>query len=321
MLSQSIDIFGRSRAGTALGDAMVLRAQSELRLARADLQSEVISLYGETVAAAELAKSGRESQAIAERLQEAVKRLVEEGRSPGIQLTRITVEAERARISADQRESEYAANLHRLAAAIGKKPDEISPAGFPTVAIVGSEQGDLVSQLPELMLLGAEVEEAEAEARIARTGAMPELELQARRTPWQEPNPRYGLRVQLSLPLFDYGRSRNETKSAQKKAEAARRSLSDAALIAKAEREAVSLQLAAATEEVRRYESTASTAKTLVDRTEVGLREGANSLIDVLDSLRTYREVEESLVESKRRLSNAQARYLRASGTLLEVKE
>lgn len=319
VLAQPIDIFGRTAASRSAGNAGVKRAEAELRSTLSELQNDVITLYCETAASASLAQSAEESKKIAKDLEQATRKLVEEGRLPGVQLSRISIEAERARIVAKQRKAEYEANQLRLATAIGLPVAEVTVTGFPNVVPVSVEKDKLTSQRGDLMILAAEVREAEAEARIATTNALPELEVQGRRTPWQESNVTYGVRVQLSIPLYDFGKARNERKAALTRAAAARASLEDAARIAKAEVDAAQIEAIAAQEQITSLEAVQRSTRDLVERTQVGLREGASTLFDVIDSLRALREAEESLAEARLALVLAQARSLKASGLLLEV--
>jgi outer membrane protein TolC len=116
---------------------------------------------------------------------------------------------------------------------------------------------------------------------------------------------------------LDGGRSRHEEDSANKHAEATRSALEDALSIAFAETETTRLEVDGAQEQVAALEAAVATAQELVARTQVGLREGANTLIDVLDAARTLREIQDNLIEARVTLATAQARYLRATGTLL----
>lgn len=317
VIAHPLDFFGRSRAGFALGDAQVAQAEASLRQTLAEIQGDVVTLYSETVAAREQARIASESLLISERLHEAIKNLVTEGRVPGIQSTRVSIEVERARLTAKQRDAEFRSNLHRLAAAVGTTDEAAAPGDFPVLRIPEFTTQTLQSSRFDLLLLSAEVRVAEAEAGVARASARPELEIQARKSAWQDQDQRFGARIQLSFPLFDGGRVRAEVGAASKRAEAAKRALEDATKNAVAEIEAAKIEIDAINEQVLGYASMARTARDLVEKSQLGLREGANTLVDVLDALRAFREVEQALVEARLRLLVASARYLRASGQTL----
>lgn len=318
MLSQPVDIFGRTSAMRRTGDALVMRAEANLRQTELDLQSDVVNLYVENVAAASRLAIAKDAEETSRRLLEAVQALVDGGKLPGVQATRVSIELERARSTRKLRESEFAASQRRLQAALGDteaKADE----SFPEIPVADVSDSQLVERRAELLNLNAEIRAAEAEARVARTSRLPQLELQGRRSPWQDNDPVYGARIQLSFPLFDHGKSRAEEGAAGKRAEAARRSLADAQRIARGQVEAAKLEVSGAEEQVRTLESIVATSRELVSRTQTGLREGANTLIDVLDATRALREIEEGLVDARVTLAAAQARFLRATGSLMEV--
>lgn len=320
VLSQPVDLFGRTSAMRRTGDALVLQAEANLRQTELDLQSDVVTLYVEGVAATSRLAIARDAEEAAARLLEAVKGLVEGGKLPGVQATRVSIELERAHATRKHREAELAAARRRLLAAIGDGGGVTADA-FPDLPVAEVSVAELISWRADLLTLSAEISAAEADARVARTSRLPQLELQGRRSPWQESDPTYGGRIQLTFPLFDYGKSRAEEGAASKRAEAARKAMADAQRIARGEIDAAKLEVAGAVEQVKSLEMVVATSRDLVSRTQTGLREGANTLIDVLDAARALREIEESLVEARVTLATAQARYLRATGSLIEVKQ
>lgn len=317
VLSQPIDIFGRTAAARSTGDALVLQAEAAYRQTLADLQNEVVLVYSETAASKERVRIAKSSEELAARLVEATRGLVEGGKLPGVQATRASIELERVRASRELKEAELRGNQVRLAATIGNAEAEAFDASF--VNLSSSEVSDvlLASQRADLLALSAEVRAAEADARVAKQSRLPQLELQGRRTGWQDADAAFGARIQLSFPLFDSGRSKSEVSAATRRSEAARRALEDAIRIARSELKAAAIEIAAANTQVSRLESVLSTTQELARKTEGGLREGVNTLLDVLDAFRALREIEEAIVEARLTLATAQAKLLRATGTLL----
>ena len=321
VLAQPLDIFGRTSAARASGDALVVQAEAAFRQVAADVQTDVVNAYVEAATSAELARTAASVEETLEKLYEATRLRVEGGVAPGVQLTRVGLDLEQAKLRSDQRQAELAANLTRLAALIGSSHAATVSSGFPELPIAPVDEATLVKQLPNLLLLAADVRSAEADARVARAEGMPELELQGRRTSWQAPEQRYGLRLQLSIPLFDYGRSRSATRAALTRAAAAKKALADATRLAVGEIAGARIEAGAAREQVTRYEALVRTARGLVDRLRPGLTDQATTLLEVLDATRSLRDIEEALVEARQRLAQAQSRYLRATGTILEVSK
>ncbi len=319
VLSQPIDLFGRTRAFRRSGSALIAEAEANYRQASLDVQTEVVEAYLAAVSAGELAKSAMAVQAVYEQLHEATRLRVEGGIAPGFHLTQVSLDLEQARLLAEQRQAEAKATLRKLESVSGLVDLNDLQAGVPSLSTVPVDQAALRRQRPELLLLEAQAQLADADVSIARASGRPELELQARKTPWQERNDRYGLRVQLSFPLFDHGRVAAESKAAAQRAEAARKALDDALTLAEGEVKAAQIEFESAKIQVGKYEVLVGRAKELVDRLRPGLTEQATTLIEVLDATRVLRDIEQAHVEARSRLAQAQARLVRATGRILEV--
>lgn len=319
VLVQPIDIFGRTSAARSSGNALVLQAEAGFRQIAADVQSDVVNAYIEAAASAELARSAASVQETLTRLYDATRLRVQGGVSPGVQLTRVSLDLGQAELRTEQRQAELRANLQRLATLVGSKEPLTVANGFPELPILQVDDTALIRQRPDLLLLAADVSSAESDARIARLEGMPELEIQGRRTPWQQAAPVYGLRLQLSIPLFDSGRVRTETRAANAKAEAARKALADSTRLAVGEIVATRIEVESAKSQVSRYETLVVTARQLVERLRPGLTEQATTLLEVIDATRALRELEEAFVEARQRQALAQARFLHATGQILGV--
>jgi len=318
-LAQPIDIFGRTAAARASGDALLRQSEAVLRRTEVDLQSDVIRAYLETAASAERVKIAKQLELTAGELLGAVRQLVEGGRLAGIQATRASIEFTRSQAATRQREADVAANTRRLSGAVGV---ELSPAEtvFPPIPIEVIDDRALQTQRADLMALAAEISLADADKKVARASRMPQLELQGRRSPWQQADQQYGLRVQLSFPLFDSGRSHAEESAGDLRSRAAGKAMADALRLARTELEADRIEVDAAAEQLKALQSVLSTSRELFQKTQTGLKEGANTLVDTLDALRAMREIEENIVEAKLALGKAQAKYVAVTGRLLEAR-
>lgn len=319
VLSQPIDLFGRSSAGRRAGHALVAQAEAAYRKVSSEIQEEVVQTYLEAATATELARSAQEIQSVYVRLHEATKLRVEGGVEPGFHLTRVSLELEQARLRTEQRRTEARSSLERLQSVTGADNLPAVQAGFPDLTTGEPDQNSLATERADLLALTSDVLAAEAEVSVARAAGMPELELQGRRTPWQDSESRFGLRLQLSIPLFDHGRAKAEAGAASRKAEAARKTLADATKLALGEVQATRIEVDAAKLQVGEYKALVERAIELVERLRPGLTEQATTLIEVLDATRTLRDLEQAHVEAQARLALAQARHLKATGRLIEV--
>lgn len=312
-----LDVFGRTSAARATGDAAVLTAEAELRRAQAEVQAEVLARFADTAAAEALWSVARTQNEINARLLDATRRRAEEGAVPGVQVQRARIEADRSGRTLLRREAEVRAARLRLAAAIGREGDvTVEPNAFPDLVRALPSEGSVVAT-PEILARSAEVRGTTADVRVARLLGRPELQLEVRRGPLYEGSNRVYPRLQLSLPLFDGGRARDERRAAEARRQGAEHALADARLLARAALEAARIEFAAAGQEVASFADTLDAARTLAERSEVGLREGAMTFTDALEATRALREVEEGLAEARRRLAGATLELLRAGGVIL----
>ncbi|MBS1715554.1 MAG: TolC family protein [Armatimonadetes bacterium] len=319
VLTQPLDVFGRTSAARRSGDALVAFAEAHVRRTVLDVQSEVVEAYIAAASSNELVRSAEKIEDIYVRLYDATRRRVDEGVEPGFHLTQVSLDLGQARLKTKLRKGERQAAYERLASLIGRTVPDEGVEGIPRLegtAVVPPVPGDV---RPDLQVLAAELQAAQAELRAARLVGAPELELQARRTPWQESDGRFGFRVQLNVPLFDFGRARSETAAARAKVEAAEKALADARSIADGERRSARTEVAAAEGQVMEHAALVGQARELVERLRPGLTEQATTLIEVLDASRVLRDIEQAHVEAQARLASARAKLLRAEGRVLEV--
>lgn len=317
VVSQPIDLFGRTDARRRLASALTAKAEATYRESALRVQTEVLDAYLDAAGAAELAQSAAASQVVVEKLYEATRLRVEGGVAPGFHLTRVALEVEESRLRAAQLQGEAESAARKLAFTVGlSAPQRVDR--IPELPELGAGP-EIRKQRADLLLLAADVDLAEAEYGLAVAEGRPELEVQGRRTPWQERDARFAVRVQLSLPLFDHGRIKGETRAAAAQREAAKKALEDASLLAEGEVQAARTQLNALADQVRKYDDLVARAKQLVDRLQPGLTEQATTLLEVLDVTRALRELEEARVEARIRWSRAQARLIAAAGHLIEV--
>ena len=319
-LSQAIDLFGRRRANRALGDAGIGTAEAALRGTLAEVQGDVVDRFAEATAANALVATARTGLALAERLLDATRRRAEGGIIAPVGVRRVDLEVQRARSTLALREAALDAARRRLAGAIGVPVETVTIGDFDAaeIAPLPVDAQVLARQRPDLLALAAGARTARANVGVSRLGFRPDFEISARTSLYSYGSDRpTGLRATLSLPIFDYGRARNEVRAGEALAGAEDRSLLDAVARAGAELNAVSIELAAAAAARAGFDRLLADSRELVRISEVGFNEGATTLLEVLEANRALREVEENLVEARLRVAQAQAAYLRTTGTLL----
>ncbi|MBI5706416.1 MAG: TolC family protein [Armatimonadetes bacterium] len=313
-LSQPVDLFGRSAAGRKAGFADVKRAEAEYRGVMLDLQTDVLEAYFQAVTATRLASSADELLKLAEGLKNAAQRRFDEGLIPEVQLLRADLELQKARQTASLRRAQRDSAIKRFRGTVG-----FGVSDLDLRASLAPLEATDVSGRADLLQLQAEALIAEAEAGISRAARMPELELQARRSPWTESQALYGARIQLTWALFDHGKSRFEVDSAKKRAEAAFEAFRDASGRAEAELAALKGEIEADRVQVENYGAILDSLRALVAKSQKGFSEGVGTLTDVLETTRTLRETEQEAVEASLRFTLAVTAQYKAAGHLSEV--
>lgn len=317
-LSQPIDLFGRRKANRSLGNAQVQLAEANLRQTLGEVQGDVVDLYASAVASGKLVRTAAAQLELAQRLLDATAKRAEGGVVAPVQVKRVSLEVERARQTLSLRQASQTAARRRLAGALGAPTEGIVVEEFAIVPVAPVEIAAIALQRADLLTLSAQFAIAQANVGVTQLQFRPDFEISARTSPYSYgSNGPAGLRATLSIPVFDFGRRRNDVKAGQAAAEAERKALDDATARAQAELDAVNVELAAANAQADGFERLLIDTRELVRVSDVGYREGATTLLEVLEATRALREVEESLIESRLRVAQAHAAYLRTTGTLL----
>lgn len=316
-VSQPIDLFGRTAAAAQFGRAGVRIAEAERRRSLLAVQSEVMTAYFEASAATRLSKGAEDLLQVAEDLHKATVRRYEEGKIPEVQLKRATIELDRARQTFALRNAQLRASLKKLAAVTGS--DEPVPSIDAGEAVANPEVD--LSLHPEIMVLSAQAGAAQAETAVAARSNLPELELVGLRTPWREPSPSFGLRLQLTWRAFDFGRSRSERGAATKRSESFQALLEDTRKKAEVNIASIDIEIEASRKRLLSYDVIREAARDLLSKSQRGFAEGFGTLLDVLEATRSLREIEQEHAEAQLAVNLALASKYEASGTLIEVQK
>jgi outer membrane protein TolC len=317
VLYQPIDVFGKTRALRRQGEAAVLTAQGTLRQGALDVQQEVLTAYANLLSAQRLLALARAQKDIAEAVRISTSKRVAARDLPAIQADRAALEVQRAdQLVTDRLAAVEAARL-RLAAALGidKLPteDDLAPFDRPS-----NPTKDPTASRPELLTLRSEAAQAVADERVARQGLVPDLEIQAGRSPFDQNPSQYNARLQLTATLWDNGATKNKIRAAEAHRKAAESALQDRLKSAQKDIAASKIELDAAEASVAGYAKLADGARSLLDRTQRGFELGANTLIDVLDARRALADAQELTINANLRRDLAIEGFLRSQGRLLE---
>ncbi len=315
-ISQPLDLFGKRGPSRQIGAAGVQLAEAEYVSIASGLQSEVLTALAEASAAQNQKEVSDQLLRIAEGLLQVAKRRFEEGKVAETQVTRASIELERSRLAAELSASELRATLEKLSGQLGIDSSGLTVSSEARIEPLVDPGIDSRS---DLLILRSQIQVAEAEVNIARVSNRPELNAMIVRSPFSNDPGYFAGRLQLSWPVSDNGRARNESAAAKKRAEASRKLLEDSSQLARAELKAAQISIEARKSQIHRNEIILASVRDLVSKAERGYAEGFGSQVDLLEAARALREVERDLVEAKLQLSRAVIAQYRASGFLAEA--
>lgn len=315
-LTQGIDLFGRSRSFATLGAADVQIAVAKYRGEASALQSEVLAAFAVAVSAKHQSEVSAELLGIADGLLKATQRRFDEGKVAELQVTRASIEYQRAKQTSELRNADFRASMTRLAGLLGVRLEELA---VESDAVIEAIQSPTIDDRSDIMLLQAEVAKAKAEVRVAKDESRPEFSLQVVRSPWSSDRGTFVGRAQLSWNLWDHGRVRNEARAANLRSESAAKALQDATAMASKELEAVQIELESRRDRIASYSHILESAKDLVVKSQRAYTEGFGTQIDVLEATRALREVEQELVEARQQHFLTVIKQYEVSGYLVEV--
>lgn len=316
ILAQSIDLFGRRAARRRVGAAQVQVAGVEFRKTALQVQQEVLTSYGEACAAQERVRISNAQLNLLEKIRVATQKRADAGITPPVQVERATLEVETARQANQALQTSSQAAMIRLMGALGTTGEPPTPVDF---ADLGDSQPDLetvANQRPDVLELRASQSLVRAEMGQVRSESRPEFEVSLRTSPWTYSDNQTGVRATLSIPLGNR-QVRDESAALNAQARAGAASMEDLRHSIQSELAALRTELAAARRQLDGAQKLGERARQLVRASELGFAEGATSLLEVLESTRSLREIEEGILAARLRLFQVQSDLLTASGTLL----
>ena len=217
-LSQVVELGGKRGARQSVAQADLNFVTLEQRARELDVLAEVTRRFIEVVAAQERARFAKEATALTEQTLDAINARVEAGRSPEAERSRARIAVTRARVEQRQAESEQRSARYALSAMWGSP----QPAFTGTRANLFDLQAvesfgvlmDRLEQSPDTLRFASEARLREAELRLARVQARPNLgfNLGVRRL---EEGGDSALIAGFSMPLRLYDRNQGAIREAQ----------------------------------------------------------------------------------------------------------
>lgn len=314
--------------GTRGARTDVARAQLRLTQAQAVLQLQALVYTARTdvyalARAQERLRLAREGRRIAEQFDEIARKQVALGARPGIEQRQTAVAAARARTVEAQASGEEQAARADLNAYLGRAPLDPVDAALGTDTGAALTPPDILAAQQQALRARAEVAVAEAtrdipaaRARLGRAQGRPDIAPEFRIS---QITPTYmdaGLGVVITVPL-DYGTRRNQIRADEQTADADQSRIIGAQAQVRLEVAQAAVRLDAAQDALREYNGgLLENARAVLDAALFGFREGATTIIAVLDAQRTYEAAAAEGLDARAQAIQARADFDRAVGAV-----
>lgn len=310
-IGQIVELGGdrRARADAAEAAREIVRLEFDVR--RRDVEARVRSAFAELLAAQQQQIIARENVGSAEAAFAAIRDRVAAGKVSPIEETRAGVTVSIERIELTRAETAVANARRELAATWGGSDADIV-AGAPGGIGAGPDAG--VDASPELQRSQAIVAQREAEARVERARATPDVRAHAGIRGYDDGDgPAAVAGVAVALPVFD--RNRDAIASALARVEAARGDATAVRVRLTRDLDQARVRLAAAEQNVERFRTEIiPAAQSVNDAISEGYRLGKFGYLEVLDARRTLAQSRQQLAAAERELALARIDVERLTG-------
>jgi outer membrane protein, heavy metal efflux system len=303
LLSQQFDISGRRSAQGLAAEGLRLSAEAELNVARLQAAAEARSAYFDLARAVAVQGAAEEAAALARQIRDLVRRRVEIGEAPQVQVTRAEIEVARAEQELARARGEARGRQAVLNVLLGRSAHALlTPAevlALPEAPPSGAELvRQAVQQRPELAVIQGRVQARQGEVAVARSLRRPELFADFAtdiwsldRDPLQSRN--LGLQARLAFPLLDRGRLRAAVDQARAGVREQEAALQAARRTLTVEVERGATELMAAREVAVNYQTTIlPRSLELLGATQRGFEVGLSTFLEVLEAQRLVRQTQ-----------------------------
>lgn len=326
LLSQRFDLAGRRSAEARVLSGEHAAAVADWERTRLQVAGEARLAYYDLGRARAVEAAVQETVTLAQQLREAIRRRVEIGEAPAVQVTRAEIEVGRAEQELIRARGEAAVRLSTLNRLLGQDPaTPLTLVDAPELPAVPPATAELVTQAirqrPELGAARALLQSQQGQVDVARSQRRPDLFAELATDVWsldRDPlrSRNLGFQLRLSMPLFDRGRIRADVDRAragvqerEAELEGVRRSLA-------LEVERAAAELNTARQVALNYQQTLlPRSQELLKASRSGFEIGLTSFLEVLEAQRVLRQAQTEYLASLGEALRAQSALERALGT------
>lgn len=326
VLSQPLDLGGRRSAQSRAAAGHQSAASAELSLVRLQVAADCRAAYYDLVRARAVELAASEAATLTGQIRDAVRRRVEIGEIPSVQLTRAEIELGRAEQEALRSRGEVRSRQGTLNVLLGRPAEAaLAPTGGLTAPDAPGVIADLLllaqRQRPELAVVRGLIEARRGEVAVARAERRPELFAELATDVWSLDRDRFnsrniGFQARLSFPLFDRGRLQGGVDRAQAGVREQEAELAAASRTLDIEIGRAAAELSAAREVALNYQTTLlPRTRELLRATRAGFETGLTSFLEVLDVQRLLRQTQTEYLNALFEATRARIALDRALGT------
>jgi len=296
VLRQPFELGGKRRRRVDLAQIEGRLADWSHEARRAEVSADVAVRFAEVLGAQRRVELCRELVDYIEKLHAAAGRMVETGSLGRMEMQLIVQRLGLARIDSRRAEADLAADRFRLAAIWGSSAPEFdevvgdleSAGPIPRIDAVL----EMAKNSPAKDLWEAQLERSQAELSLARSGAVPDLEV-GLGVAWQQDTSLrdYLLDLEIDLPLFDRNQGNIRAAQSEVSRTKARRDAAEATLARRIANLYYRLSETEAQSSILGNEVIPA-ARTTVEAFRLGFLGQADGLVDLLDSRRDLAETQ-----------------------------
>jgi cobalt-zinc-cadmium efflux system outer membrane protein len=326
LLSQRIDIGGIRSAFVTLAAAEVASAEVDLQSASQGRAFEVATAYYDLARAKAEEEAVADSVRLANELAGLVRKQVEAGVAPTVQITRAEIEASRVQQELVRAQGGVSARLATLRILVNSP--ELSVDGVERLpADLGPRAMDVLTaqalaNRAEVAKAKGQIDIARAESMVTKANRKPSLYASLAtdfwsldRDPFQSRN--VGLQAFMSFPLFNRRAARAEDARDAAVVKAAEADLDIAEAQIRLELARTSEELAARLKVAQNYRADIiPKTESLLQATRRGYEQGLSTLIDLIDAQRTVRLAQTEYLTALFEAQRADLELRRAAATL-----
>ncbi len=323
VLGQSFDLSGTRAARAQRARAETNVARANLRRAELSVGAEFLTAFSAHLASQRNTESANAGLVDARATVDAIKKRIEIGEAPALQLTRAEIELSRAEQILLLASSDLVTSSAALNSLLAQPTSKIiAVASWISVGNTTTVTDTAMRRRPEAMEAQAHIEIAKATELEARREGRPSLfagiaadTWSLDRRPFQRDN--VGLQLSFSMPIFDRGENRLAVRSAESGRKAREAELKDAHRRIALDIETATNKLATAREVARSYEAgILPKAEQMVRAMQSGLEMGLTNFLEVLEAQKTLSQLRREFSDAIRSVHLAEIRFFEATANL-----